>query len=59
MHPSQRQMYYDAARKDAEANRLFLDLVKEGLTARELRALIKLRPYLWGKWAVWLDKLPE
>ncbi len=59
MTPPQRQMYYEAACKDMDANKLFLDMVKEGLTARELKALIKLRPSLWGKWSGWLDKLPD
>jgi hypothetical protein len=52
-------MYYDAAKRDAEQNKLFLDMVKEGMTQQELKALIKLRPNLWGKWSNWLDKLPD
>jgi len=56
---TQAQMFYDAGRQIAETNILFLELVQDGLTRRELARNIERRPSLWGRFENWLDKLPE
>lgn len=58
-YPAQAQMYYQEERKAAEANLLFLDMVKDGMTRQQLQRLIDRRPALWGRWSNWLDTLPE
>ena len=56
--PTQKQMFYAAHRKIADANQLFLQFVDEGLTRAELESLIARRPSLWGRFRNWLPKLP-
>tara|TARA_R110000824_G_scaffold379016_2_gene570830 strand:- start:5010 stop:5189 length:180 start_codon:yes stop_codon:yes gene_type:complete len=56
--PTQKQMFYNAHRKIAEANEQFLEFVKEGLTKAELIKLIARRPELWGRFKNWIPKLP-
>lgn len=56
--PSQRQMCYEAERRAADVNVLFLELVEDGMTRKELEANIKRRPALWGRFSNWLTKLP-
>jgi hypothetical protein len=51
--------FYRQSRNIAEANTLFLELVKEGMTREELQHNIARRPALWGRWAGFLDKLPS
>jgi hypothetical protein len=46
------------ARKDAEKDALFLQLVSDGMTRADLEKLIAKRPALWGRYAEWLGKLP-
>jgi hypothetical protein len=55
---TQEQHYEEARKKIAETNKLFLELVKDGMTRKELAANIKKRPSLWGRFENWLDKLP-
>jgi hypothetical protein len=55
----QLQMYYDEQRKIAEQNLVFLVLVKDGLTKKELQKHIDKRPEVWQGFSNWLDKLPE
>lgn len=57
--PDQAQLFYAASRRAVEADLLFLDFVEDGLTRRELQRDIDRRPQLWGRYASWLDKLPE
>ena len=54
----QLHLYYQAERRAAEANLLFLDMVQEGMTRQTLQKLIERRP-LWGRWSNWLETLPE
>ena len=56
---SQMQMFYEADRKIADANEIFMEIVKDGLTREELSRLIEIRPSLWGRYKSWLDKLPS
>jgi peptidoglycan hydrolase-like protein with peptidoglycan-binding domain len=57
--PSQHDMFYRAGRQRAQADGVFLHLVKTGLTAPELEKLIAKRPSVWGKYRNWLDTLPK
>ena len=54
---TQYQIYEQERRKIAEINITFLDMVKDGLTKKELQALIERRPALWARFSNWLDKL--
>ncbi len=56
--PTQAQMYYQAVRRQGEADELFMSLVREGLTQAELSRNIERRPALWGRYAGILPKLP-
>ena len=56
--PTQAQMFYRAVSKLAECDKLFLDLVADGLTREELARNIERRPWLWSRYEGWLDKLP-
>ena len=56
---TQLQMYYAASRQVAETNNTFLELVKEGMTRKELARNIERRPALWQRFDNWLDKLPS
>ena len=58
-HKTQLQMFYEEHRKLADTNDLFVELVEDGLTRAELRALIDRRPALWGRFDHWLTVLPE
>jgi len=51
------QMYYNAERKSAELNQVFLFLVKDGMTRQELETNINRRPALWGRFSNWLSVL--
>jgi hypothetical protein len=51
-------MFYDAERQSSERDQLFLELVRDGLTKRELNENIQRRPSLWGRYKGWLNKLP-
>ena len=55
---SQMQMFYEEDRKIGDLNELFMELVREGLTRRELEINIARRPSLWGRFSNWLEKLP-
>jgi len=56
---TQQEMYYRAVRRSAEANELFLELARDGMTAEELKKNIARRPALWARFSNWIDKLPE
>lgn len=56
--PTQVQMFYAAARHNAELDRTFLELAGD-MTREELQTNIDRRPALWGRWSGWLDKLPS
>lgn len=60
MKPTQKDMFYKARRQIAEVNNLFLEFVKDGsMTRQRLEKLIERRPELWGRFVIWLDRLPE
>lgn len=57
---SQYQMWKEAEARSAEANKLFLELVKNGdITNEELARLIEKHPGRWGRFQGWLGKLPS
>lgn len=55
----QEQMFRQAQKRSAIADEGFLSLVAAGLTRAELEKLVEKRPALYGRFARWLDKLPE
>ena len=57
--PSQKDLYYGTVRKQGDADALFMDFVREGMTREELAANIKRRPALWGRYSAFLSKLPS
>jgi hypothetical protein len=56
---TQFQMFYDEQRKIGEVNETFNEIVKLGLTRKELAKLIKKRPALWSRFSNWLKVLPN
>lgn len=56
---TQMQMFYTEQRKLGDRNIQFLEMVKDGLTREELRALIDKRPAYYGTYENWLGKLPS
>lgn len=56
---TQYQMFYEEQRKIADADHLFMELVRDGLTRAELQAAINRRPALWEHYENWLPVLPE
>lgn len=57
---SQYQMWKEAEARSAEANKHFLELVKNGdITNEELARLIEKHPERWGRFQGWLGKLPS
>lgn len=60
--PTPIQIWYAIERKSADLNiafmDAFMDALKDGLTAEELRKLIEKRPLVYGKFAHWIEKLP-
>lgn len=54
---SQTQQFYSACDRAADANNFFMELVRNGLTKRELEVLIAKHPSLWGRFSSWLEKL--
>ena len=54
----QSQMFYDAQRKSSDLNKLFLEMARDGMTADELKRLIKKRPETYSRFAHWVKKLP-
>ena len=51
--------YYTQQRRLADANEVFLLLVKDGMTREDLAENIRRRPELWGRYSHWLDRLPR
>ena len=56
---TQYQMFYEEQRKIADADHLFMELVRDGLPRAELQAAINRRPVLWERYENWLPVLPE
>lgn len=56
---TQYQMFYEEQHKIADADHLFMELVRDGLTRAELQAAINRRPALWERYENWLPVLPE
>lgn len=56
---TQYQMFYEEQRKIADADHLFMELVRDGLTRAELQAAINRRPVLWERYENWLPMLSE
>ena len=56
---AEEQMYWGAFNRSARANEAFLVLIKDGLTKRELTALIEKRPALYGRFENWISKLKD
>lgn len=56
--PSQYALFERARANMAGGNEVFLFLVRDGMTAEELRRHIARRPALWGRFAAWVDYLP-
>jgi hypothetical protein len=63
LKPTQEQMYYQAARYNAECDEVFMELIRgdNALTKKELRGLIAKRPDVWNRYAAYLktDTLKE
>jgi hypothetical protein len=55
--PTQYQLYQRARDQAAEMDRLFLDMVRQGMTRRELETNIKRRPAVWSRYAGFINKL--
>ena len=55
---TQIQLFYQEQRKLADLNHLFMMMVNDGLTKKELAINIHRRPELWSRFENWLDKLP-
>jgi hypothetical protein len=57
--PTQLQMFYQEQKKLGEANELFMELVKDGMTREDLQVNIDRRPQLWERYTDWLKVLPS
>ena len=55
---TQLQIYWQEHNNIARGNELFMNMVRDGLTKKELATNIARRPELWGRFESWLDKLP-
>jgi len=58
MKKTQSQLFYDAQRKTADLDHAFLEMAHDGMTADELKRLIKKRPETYSRFAHWVKKLP-
>lgn len=56
---TQKQHFHDSHKKVADADKLFLFFVSDGLTAEQLQKNIDRRPSIWGKYSSWLKVLPQ
>ena len=56
---TQMQIFYQEQRKIGELYETFNEIVKQGLTRKELAKLIKKRPALWSRFSNWLNVLPN
>jgi hypothetical protein len=54
---TQKQMFYKAQTQSGELNKIFLSMVEQGLTKKELQKNIDKNPLLWDRFRDWLDKL--
>lgn len=57
-HLQQNEIFREEFQKDSSADFLFMNLIRAGLTRRELQTRISKSPKKWGKYSVWLDRLP-
>ena len=55
---TQHQIFYEEQRKIADLNTMFLCMVEDGLTRKELMTLIERRPEKYERFENWLEKLP-
>lgn len=55
---TQEQIYWEERRKIADLDHAFMAMVKDGLTANELKALIAKRPHVYSRFSHWIFKLP-
>ena len=56
---TQMQIFYQESQKLGEVNATFNEIVKQGLTRKELANLIKKRPALWSRFSNLLKVLPN
>jgi hypothetical protein len=54
---TQEQMFYESQKKSSEKHKLFLELVKDGMTKKELEANIAKNPAVWECYSRWLEVL--
>jgi len=55
---TQEQFFWEEHRKIANLNQVFMEMVKDGMTAKELEALIEKRPHVYSRFSHWIAKLP-
>lgn len=55
MTKTQLQMFYDAHKKSADNDKVFLELMQD-MTRQELATLIEKRPALWGRYRAYLSE---
>lgn len=56
--PTQEQLYTRSRDQAAGMDKLFLDMVRQGMTRQELERNIKRRPAVWSRYAGFINKLP-
>lgn len=56
---TQYQLAYQAQQYMAKQDELFLQMVRDGMTQKQLKQNIARRPSLWSRFEHWLEKLPE
>ncbi|MBU3743788.1 MAG: hypothetical protein FGM61_04470 [Sediminibacterium sp.] len=56
---TQQQIQQQQQQKISNMNRLFVEMVQDGMTRNDLENCIKLRPQLWGRFSHWMSILPE
>jgi hypothetical protein len=57
--PTQVQMYYKSVHRQADADLLFFEMVRDGMTREDLKSCIDRRPRIWYRYHKWLDILPS
>jgi hypothetical protein len=56
---TQEQHFWRAHRNISDGNEMFLNMVKDGMTKKELEILIEKRPNMYSRFKNWLEKLPN
>jgi len=65
MAENQRKLFYQAQKRIADINKVFLDMTQQcpasgsPLTNKELAILIEKRPSIWGRFSSYLGKLND